>query len=364
MSNSHKFKILSCDGGGIRGLITTIILERLEQKLGSHLNNYFDLFAGTSTGSIIACGIARGIPASEISQFYREKGMSIFPNMTSLSFLWNSLIERITKFDLSLPLFPSQGLESVLQSPQIFDQDLFGSLPPTIVVAYDTYNRNAVVFKSNQMEFSQIPIWEVCRCSSAAPTAFAGYILTEPNYIENLKDNPTHSIIKNPVKIAIPPDVKGVPIIDGGVVANNPTLCAIAEAIKMSKSDETQKSGRLENILVASFGTGQLENRITPHQAKTWGALDWLSVFNGIPLLDVFSDGSADSVDYIAKQLLDHGYDRYQPLIPSYKDKSKNVSTFQADDGNLRNLEKVAQDFLEQKFVDERLNRLAEAISQ
>jgi hypothetical protein len=105
MASSSKFKILACDGGGIRGLITAVILERLEQKLDKPLKNYFDLFAGTSTGSIIACAIAKGIPSSEIRQFYIDKGINIFPNM-NLGFWWNTLLTRIQKFDLSLPLFP------------------------------------------------------------------------------------------------------------------------------------------------------------------------------------------------------------------------------------------------------------------
>ena len=358
MAGSTKFKILACDGGGIRGLITAVILERLEQKLDKPLKNYFDLFAGTSTGSIIACAIAKGISTSEIRNFYVEKGISIFPNM-DFSFWLNSLLERARQGDPSLPLFSSEGLESVLQDAKIFAQSLFGSLPPTLVVSYDTYNRTAVVFKSIQPEFAQIPIWEVCRCSSAAPTAFAGYVLSDPNYIASLENNPTHSTIKNPVKIELPPDTRGVPLIDGGVVANNPTLCAIAESINMSRCGTTTKSTSLDNIFVASFGTGQLESRITPEQSKTWGALDWLSIHKGIPLLDVFSDGSADLVDYIAIQLIDKGYDRYQPLVP----KEKKISTFQASPSNLASLVDVANEFLDQSGGDAQLEKLAEAIS-
>ena len=71
---ASKFKILACDGGGIRGLLTTVILERLEQKLGSPLNQHFDMFAGTSSGSIIACAIAKGISAKDLRKFYDDRG--------------------------------------------------------------------------------------------------------------------------------------------------------------------------------------------------------------------------------------------------------------------------------------------------
>ncbi len=358
MANSEDFRVLACDGGGIRGLITTVILERLEQKLGSPLNNYFDMFAGTSTGSIIACCIAKGMPVADIRKFYEEKGKDIFPNLGSINFLWNSLLERIKIGDYSLPLFPSDGLEKVLQDTNVFGKELFGTLPPTLVVAYDAYNRTTVVFKSNQPEFAQIPIWEICRSSSAAPTAFAGHILTDPTYIESLRQNPDHSIIKNPVTIKIPPETNGVPLIDGGVVANNPSLCAIAECIHLKKSS---KPVSLENICVVSFGTGQMEDRITANDTKTWGILDWLNIKRGIPLLEVYADGSADLIDYIATQLLRDKYNRYQPLVPNSKEKP--ISTFQADPQNLANLVDVANDFLDRSEGDCQLEKLAAYLS-
>ena len=358
MANSEDFKVLACDGGGIRGLITTVILERLEQKLGSPLNNYFDMFAGTSTGSIIACSIAKGIPAAEIREFYEEKGKDIFPNLGSINFLWNSLLERIKKGDYSLPLFPDDGLEKVLQDVNVFGEELFGTLPPTLVVAYDAYNRTTVVFKSNQPEFAQIPIWEVCRSSSAAPTAFAGHVLTDPTYIASLRQNPHHSIIKNPVTIKIPPETNGVPLIDGGVVANNPSLCAIAECLNLKNST---KSVSLENICVVSFGTGQMEDRITANDTKTWGILDWLNIKKGIPLLEVYADGSADLIDYIATQLLKDKYNRYQPLVLNSKEKP--ISTFQADPQNLANLVDAANNFLDRSDGDRQLEKLAAYLS-
>lgn len=352
---ASKFKILACDGGGIRGLLTTVILERLEQKLGSPLNQHFDMFAGTSTGSIIACAIAKGMSATALRQFYMDRGKDIFPDLTNINFLWNSLLERMQTGDFSLPLFPSDGLDKVLQDDNIFGGTLFGTLPMTLVVSYDTYNRAAVVFKSNQPEFSQIPIWEVCRCSSAAPTAFSGHVLSDPSYIASLRRNPDHSIIKNPLTIEIPPSANGVPLIDGGVVANNPSLCAIAECLNLKRSSEPVS---LENILVASFGTGQMEDRIDANSVKTWGILDWLNIKRGIPLLEVYADGSADLIDYIAAQLLKDQYDRYQPLVP----KEKHISTFQADPSNLASLVDVANDFLD-RSGDRQLDALVSALS-
>ena len=77
------FKILSIDGGGIRGIIPAYWLTRLEAELKAKadltLHEVFDLFAGTSTGSIIAAGLAIGRSANEILKLYEEKGSKIFP---------------------------------------------------------------------------------------------------------------------------------------------------------------------------------------------------------------------------------------------------------------------------------------------
>ena len=73
------FRILCLDGGGIRGVMPALILQEIEQQLGSPLKNHFDLIAGTSTGSILAVGIALGKSPEELLNLYLEKGLQIFP---------------------------------------------------------------------------------------------------------------------------------------------------------------------------------------------------------------------------------------------------------------------------------------------
>ena len=327
------FKILSCDGGGIRGLLTALLLEELEQELkkiepSSSLANCFDFFAGTSTGSIIACGLANGMTAKEIREFYEKEGEKIFPNMNPV-FWVKAILERVSKFHLSLPLFQPSNLEEVLYSPDIFPASLlFGNLDkPTLVVSYDAYNRKAVVFKSNASKCAEVPVWQVCRSSSAAPVAFPAYLLKDEQF---LKDHRNGGKLEGDLPREIPQ--KGIPLIDGGVLANNPTLCAIAENIG--------QGAPLDNILVASFGTGQTVRRITPNEATTWGGLVWSSLLEGVPLYQVCSDGSADVIDYITRSLLKDNYLRYQPIIDS------KISTFQADKENLDRLRNEANKYL------------------
>src|SRR5580693_748308 len=72
------FRILSLDGGGIRGAFAAACLARLEQELHSPITDYFDLVTGTSTGGIIALALGLGEPAARIKQFYEERGPRIF----------------------------------------------------------------------------------------------------------------------------------------------------------------------------------------------------------------------------------------------------------------------------------------------
>jgi len=75
---NRKKKILSIDGGGIRGIYPATILAEIEKSLPEPLCKYFDLIAGTSTGGIIALGIGLGFKASEIVNFYEKYGANIF----------------------------------------------------------------------------------------------------------------------------------------------------------------------------------------------------------------------------------------------------------------------------------------------
>ena len=73
-----RFQILSLIGGGIRGAFVTAFLDRIEQKLGKPIAESFDLIAGTSTGGIIAAGLAMGMPAAQMHDFYVRYGKQIF----------------------------------------------------------------------------------------------------------------------------------------------------------------------------------------------------------------------------------------------------------------------------------------------
>jgi len=318
---NRRFRILSLDGGGIRGLMTAVWLQALEKKLGSPLHEHVDLVAGTSTGSILACGIAKGLRPKDIVDLYENHGREVFPGRARR--LWGRAT-RLVSEGVSAPKYDDEGLERVLRRE--FGNELFGDLQikPTLVTAYNVSTREAVVFKNTKSEHEQLAVWEVVKASASAPTYFPAHVTR----------------------------VEGVlsPLIDGGVVANNPVACAIAEGLRVQGDDGCG----LEDFVVASFGTGQSTRSISIEDSQEWGALEW-----AIPVIDVLFDGASDANDYVARQLIPAGrYFRFQTGLSDAYDDMDN-----ADKTNLTALKALAQRYLRRAEVREKLDQLAALLS-
>jgi patatin-like phospholipase/acyl hydrolase len=360
MTSNKPFRILALDGGGIRGLVSAILLECLEKKLQerenkpeARLKDYFDLISGTSTGSIIACGVAKGYDATTIKNLYLNRGIEIFPRFWSV---FKSIISRI-RLGYTQPIYDGKGLERVLQDECVFGKELLFEdlLKPTLITSYDTYNRQAVVFKNTQSQLGKIPVWEVCRSSSAAPVAFPAHVMKNEHFLAYFKEK-GHEVLPE----------GGIPLIDGGVVANDPALCAIAERLKWNLVPPDDKDKwisypehgwvDIKNIAVASFGTGQASvRRIGIKQARGWGAAEWASPFRGVPIVDILFDGSADATNYITEQILwKENYFRFQPIL----DKASSIPPFNANPGQLHALQNRVESFCQEKEVNEKLNQL------
>ena len=311
-------RILSLDGGGIRGLVTSLWLGGVEDSLAhagktGGLLKHFDLLAGSSTGALVACGLGIGLSPAQLADLYRDERHTIFPGLASR--LW-SRAGRIFSQGPSAPRYDGAGLEKVLK--KVFGRTTLGQLKvPTLVTAYDTVTRTPVVFKSFKAQHKALPVWEVCRASAAAPTYFPAHPMTVEGY--------------------------RCALIDGGVVANNPTACAIAEAMR--------KDARVDNshdLTVLSVGTGERNRPIDLKSAREWGALEW-----AIPIIDVLFDGNTDSVDYIARHLVGDGYFRMQTdLVVGMDDLDDTSST------NVFALEKLATDYLQAATTRKRLKEL------
>lgn len=184
--NQKTYKILALDGGGFRGVMTAQILvaveEEIKKKYSCALHEYFDLVTGTSTGSILATGIALGKSATDMLKLYKDNGDRIFPR-------WQRIRRRFRGLLTSAGLYNSKkGLGPVLK-------DKFGQLainrlsdeipdaPVLLIPAYNLTERYTTWFCSNNPKnspswFDEIPIWQICTCSSSAPTFFPPFHLS------------------------------------------------------------------------------------------------------------------------------------------------------------------------------------------
>ncbi|GAB1540638.1 hypothetical protein NUACC21_33070 [Scytonema sp. NUACC21] len=142
------FRILCLDGGGIRGVVAATMLAEIEKQIPQPLNEYFNLIAGTSTGSILAAGIAKGLKSEEIIQMYRHQSPRIFPYKSRFSL---KRLPLLFKYGLSAPKFSNKGLIEVLK--EVFGETkLFDVISPLLlVISYDTIERQPLIFKSLQL---------------------------------------------------------------------------------------------------------------------------------------------------------------------------------------------------------------------
>ncbi|MDJ0580943.1 patatin-like phospholipase family protein [Crocosphaera sp.] len=291
ISEKKQFKILSLDGGGVRGMISATILKEVERQLEIYckknnqptvkLHDYFDMVAGTSTGSILAAGVAAKFDAEKLIQFYQENAETIFDKGTrtfrNLGILTKYILQIFFPQWCLYPNKNNQGLAKVLQDKLVNAQGQplkFNEIkePILFIPAYDTYSRNTTWFASNRKEpnlwFKDIELWKLCVCSAAAPTFFPAYPLSFS-------------------------DKENLPHIDGGVSANNPSLSAIAHLLV------TEKESNLNNISVLSIGTGNTTDVFTYDKIRKWGLLDVMS-----HVADVFLNPGSQNTEAICKEFL------------------------------------------------------------
>ncbi len=279
----EPFNILCLDGGGIRGVVPATLLLRLERWLqemhGHGIGAHFHLLAGTSTGAILAAGLAQGMSPAALQALYVERGREIFPWKSRWSPRRLGLMLRA---GLSAPKYDIEPLANLLR--EVLGQTPMAALEqPLLIPFYDTLGRRARFIKSYGLEgeaaaFGAVPVWEACVCSAAAPTFFPAWRLEHAGEVCSA--------------------------IDGGVAANNPAACAVADALQLAE-------GRPIRLL--SLGTGSNTRAIPWDEAREWGALEW-----ALPVVDVLMDASLDVYQYIARQLLgDEAVLRLQfPLDP------------------------------------------------
>jgi len=233
----NTFRILSIDGGGIRGIYPAYILRCIEERLQINLFDTFDMFAGSSTGSIIAAGVATGVPAADIVAMYKEHGAGIFRKKW---FFWPGKKLKSMFQPMFDSVYDAQYLKSVL-SGVFHDKRLGEIVKPLLLPSTDISNGCVHVLKSGySKEFTRdntVLVKDAVLASCSAPTYFDPHRLNE--YL----------------------------LADGGLWANNPALAAVIDA-------QRRLGIKQGDIQVFTIGTGHSKTMYGTSTSRKWGLIN------------------------------------------------------------------------------------------
>ncbi|XP_055826871.1 patatin-like protein 3 [Solanum dulcamara] len=292
VTNGKKLvTVLSIDGGGVRGIIPGTLLDFLESKLqeldgpDARIADYFDVIAGTSTGGLITTMLAAPnmdnrplYAAKDISTFYMEHCPHIFPQSQR-----NNFVNNIAHL-FGGPKYDGKYLR-LLANSILGNLTIKQMLTHTVIPAFDIKRLQPIIFTTVDGRASvskDVLMSDICLSTSAAPTYF-------PVHYFETRDaaGKTHTF----------------DLIDGGVAANNPTLMAIThiskEIMMGNFKYEEMETMDSKKMLVLSLGTGigKHQGKYNAASASKWGLLGWVYNNGDTPILDVYSDASADMVD-------------------------------------------------------------------
>lgn len=316
-------KILSIDGGGIRGIIPALILQQIECKLKrkQHLAHCFDVMAGNSTGGIIILLLntpdLNGKPkyrTNDVISFYRSLGSNIF---------YQSLWQHLTTFNGWIgEKYPTENLEGTFLK-YFGDCRLRNAITNIIIPAYEISEDDTVFFKSDKAQLDlgrDFYYLDIARATSAAPTYF------KPAQIQDIAHQKAYTLV------------------DGGVAVNNPTMSACVHALKLF--------GRDNDFLVISIGTGTNVGvpagklSFQEKEIRGGGKLDWAA-----DITSVMMNASNDVVDYQMAEIFvdDHrrDYYRFQPLLDS-----QHTALDDASPENIQALEKYARELIKENQLE------------
>lgn len=234
----RPFRILSIDGGGIRGILPASVLAELERRYlgGAAISNYFDMIAGTSTGGIIALALSKGLTAAQVRDIYLERGGSIFPPPSKLVRLMRKMLRFIRH------VYNRQPLEDELV--RIFGDAPLGEAKVRLCIpSFEGRYGEPWIYKTpHHPDYKKdrvVAMKTVGLATSAAPTYFAA-----------LANN-------------------GYTMVDGGLWANNPIMNVLVDALACFDIDRRQ-------IQILSLGCGETSFHVDTSKSKG-GKLHWSS---------------------------------------------------------------------------------------
>ncbi len=319
----QKFKVLSLDGGGIRGIFPAVILSEIERELKERNEEQWQIYQrvnlifGTSTGGILGLALSLGIPAEEIKKMYFENAHLIFGGKKKFpKWLWQSSHSRDNLHNLLNDIFKKYNNNF---PPKLRDCKI-----PVAVSIYDLHiGRPSVLKSSYHPRFTRdpnLPILQAALSTSSAPTYF------DPYSADSYQDS-------------LGADIKFTHKVDGGVWANNPALIALIEAQKAFQIE-------LKNINLISIGTGE-RIFVEEDKIKDFGLWYWLNNKRK-RIIELFMQGQSQQVENLIS-LLQRGIDRQEPenfgyirLNTIFKSEIENIDMDEVNQDKLKELEQRA----------------------
>ena len=318
----NKVRILSIDGGGIRGIIPAVILEYIEKQLkeksgnpNAVLHDYFDMIAGTSTGGILACFYLHParFAARKAVDLYVNKGSEIFEKPSD-----SKAINFITSWLFS-PKYTKGGLEKALDDT--FGESKLSDVPAgkhSLITAYDIVQCKSVFYTvpaARYDPYRDYYLKDIARATSAAPSYFDPVTIKSMGYgLTEYKNVGVHHLI------------------DGAMFANDPSHCALFEARKTKF--EKFEHPTFKDVYLVSIGTGKEMTPLLVSSTVNWGKVNWI-----IPVIDILMWASPEVVNCQLRQLFEMAgcsdcYVRLNPGLHNASPKMDAVSKKNIDNLN------------------------------
>jgi patatin-like phospholipase/acyl hydrolase len=294
------YLILTFDGGGIRGLISALLVQQLEQEL--NLLKRVSLFAGTSTGGLIALGLASGVPVSSLVEIYMTKGKKVFSSYGSLSAVPPPALTNIYPQAAALPVellhvkYSDRGLKKLVKETFPADKTLRELSRKVLVTAFDLYQAERRAWMPVSLsnlpgsKTSDIHVLDAALSTCGAPVYFPPHVFEHQG--------------------------KKRALVDGGVYANNPSM--LAAATVMASGTLKRRGLAFENIKLLSLGTGFTLDGIPPKNLwppESYGVLAWMFPFTQpptpqFPLLPMLMDGVSGIDTFQCSQIFGNNFRR------------------------------------------------------
>jgi len=340
-------RVLTIEGGGVRGIIPTRLLAALESLAGTPIAELFDVLVGTSTGGMLALGLVTpgedgrpAYPAQNVGDIYTSHGQQIFPKPASslprslqeAREWWSSASSNAAIFgfnpDVGNARYSPEGIAEAFQA-YFGDHRLSEALVDVVVTSYDLQTKSPVLFRSRDAKLDpedDLLMRDAARATSAAPTYFPPLEMSWEGVENRL-------------------------LVDGGVYAKNPAMIGYIEGVTRAREQGLGDA----DVMVVSLGTG----RPTRTQALTYKEFvgrSWLKLAE-----DVFraaEDGQAALHDQVLTTLIGDHYWRFQTVLAE----GASYAMDDVSDRNVKALKHLGDQLVGERLDD--LNALAKRLTE